>query len=315
MINLEYPAVLGGPCAGTIEAIGDGVTRFAVGQRIVSAMKVFTQKKAKYGGLQRFAVVNEAECIQVNIYSQHYIVVCYILIFRQQIGEIPFDKAASIVSFTPPSALFSSLNMHFPTIPASPLPENEQGKKILIWGGSSAMGSLSISYAKQAGYTVITTCSPHNFDLVKSLGADHVFNHSDPATVSAIRGLFPIDYWFDTISLNSTMSTILKILAPEGEPVTKAKILVLLPPSFLGIENYPDGITTKMHLYSVLAPENAEWYKHFLAPGGFIEKGMQSGIIKGVPTNVIGGLEKAGDGIEAVHKGVSGQKVIVEPWA
>jgi NADPH:quinone reductase-like Zn-dependent oxidoreductase len=83
MINLEYPAVLGGPSAGTVEAIGDGVTRIAVGQRIVSAMKVFTQKKAKYGGLQRFAVVNEAECIQVSIYSQHYIVLCYILIFGQ----------------------------------------------------------------------------------------------------------------------------------------------------------------------------------------------------------------------------------------
>jgi NAD-dependent dihydropyrimidine dehydrogenase PreA subunit len=67
MISLEYPAILGGPAAGTVEAIGDGVDRVAVGQRIVSAMKVFTHKKAKYGGLQRFAVVNEAECVQVSI--------------------------------------------------------------------------------------------------------------------------------------------------------------------------------------------------------------------------------------------------------
>jgi hypothetical protein len=185
--------------------------------------------------------------------------------------------------------------MHYPNIPASPLPESEQGKKVLIWGGSSAMGSLSISYAKQAGYAVVTTCSPHNFDLVRSLGADYVFEHSDPATVDAIRELFPIDYWFDTISLKATMSTILKVLAPEGEPVTKAEILVLLPPSFLGIDHYPDGITTKMHRYFVLAPENAEWYKHFLAPGGFIEKGMESGIIRGVPANVVGGLDKAGE--------------------
>ena len=237
------------------------------------------------------------------------------LILEQQIGDIPFATAASIVSFTPPSALFSSLRMHYPTIPASPLPKSEQGKKILIWGGSSAMGSLSISYAKQAGYTVVTTCSPHNFDLVRSIGADHVFDHSDPATVNAIRELFPIDYWFDTVSLHATMSTILRILAPEGEPVTKAEILVLLPPSFLGIDHYPQGITTKMHRYSVLAPENVEWYKHFLAPGGFIEKGMESGIIKGVPANVIGGLEKAADGIEAVQNGVSGEKILIEPWA
>ena len=33
------------------------------------------------------------------------------------------------------------------------------------------------------------TCSPNNFDLVKSLGADHVLNYSDPAAPSAIRAL------------------------------------------------------------------------------------------------------------------------------
>jgi D-arabinose 1-dehydrogenase-like Zn-dependent alcohol dehydrogenase len=51
---------------------------------------------------------------------------------------------------------------------------------------------------------------------LKSLGADHIFDHSDPATVDTIRNLFPIDYWLDTISLRPTVSTILKILAPEG---------------------------------------------------------------------------------------------------
>jgi hypothetical protein len=70
-----------------------------------------------------------------------------------------------------------------------------------------------------------------------------------------------------------------------------------------------------MHGFSVIAPENAEWYKYFLAPGGFIEKGMESDIIKGVPANIIGGLDKAGDGIEAVYNGVSGQKIVIEPWA
>ena len=41
---------------------------------------------------------------------------------------------------------------------------------------------------------------------------------------------------------------------------------------------------------------------------------MESGIIKGVPANVIGGLEKGADGIEAVQNGVSGEKILIEPW-
>jgi len=57
------------------------------------------------------------------------------------------------------------------------------------------MGVLYISYAKQAGYTVISTSSPHNFDLLKAAGADYVFDHSDPSTLEKIRNLFPIDYW------------------------------------------------------------------------------------------------------------------------
>jgi NADPH:quinone reductase-like Zn-dependent oxidoreductase len=69
MFPLEYPTVLGGCVAGIVEAIGSGVSRVEVGQRVVSGMKIYTQKKAKYGGLQRFAIVNEAECIPVSRYA------------------------------------------------------------------------------------------------------------------------------------------------------------------------------------------------------------------------------------------------------
>jgi len=205
--------------------------------------------------------------------------------------------------------------MHYPSIPAKPLPAEEQGKKILIWGGSSAMGSLSISYAKQAGYTVISTSSPHNFDLLKSLGADHIFDHSDLATVEKIRDLLPIHYWFDTISLKPSVTTILTILAPEGKPGTKAYIHMLLPLVMAGNPTFPEGITAGMHWFSTHAPENADWAKYFISRGGYMEKGIKSGVTKGVPPHLLGGLEKVSDGIEELHKGVSGKKIVVDPWA
>jgi hypothetical protein len=177
------------------------------------------------------------------------------------------------------------------------------------------MGSLSISYAKQAGYTVISTSSPHNFDLLRTCGADHIFDHSDPATISKIRDLFPIDYWFDTISLPSSIATIIKILAPADEPATKANILVLLPPVMFGNPELPEGVTVQFHSFSNHAPESVEWHKHFLARGGFLEKAIKGGVLKGVPANVLGGLDSVAEGIEKVYAGVSGQKIVIEPWA
>lgn len=237
--------------------------------------------------------------------------------YSNKIGNVEFTKAVTLGSYTPPGALFSKsgLNLRWPTIPASPLRDNEKVKKILIWGGSSAMGSLSISYAKQAGYTVISTSSKHNLHFLKSLGADHVFDHSHPATVNAIRDLFPIDYWFDTISLKSSVSTILDILAPKGGQVTEANILLLLPPAWLGIEEFPVGITTQFYRFSTHAPENAEWRKHFLGRDGFMERGLKSGIVKGVSPEVLGGLDKVETGIDAVWTGVSARKIVIEPWA
>ena len=64
---MEYPAVLGSPVAGIVEAFGADVTKVAVGDRIVCGTKVFVAKKAKYGGLQRFSVVDESEVVEVSI--------------------------------------------------------------------------------------------------------------------------------------------------------------------------------------------------------------------------------------------------------
>lgn len=54
-----------------------------------------------------------------------------------------------------------------------------QGKPFFIYGGSSAMGLFGIQYAKLSGFRVVTTCSPKNFDLVKSFGADDVYDYHD----------------------------------------------------------------------------------------------------------------------------------------
>ena len=66
MIPLEYPTVLGSPVGGVVEALGDGVTKVVIGDRVVCGTKIFTQKKAKYGGMQRYTVVDQFEIVEVR---------------------------------------------------------------------------------------------------------------------------------------------------------------------------------------------------------------------------------------------------------
>ena len=83
------------------------------------------------------------------------------------------------------------------------LPEQGKGdgEWLLIYGGSTATGSLGIQFAKLAGYRVIATCSPRNNDLVKSRGADEVFDYNDPECGAKIRELTEnnLRYVWDTV--------------------------------------------------------------------------------------------------------------------
>jgi NADPH:quinone reductase-like Zn-dependent oxidoreductase len=79
----------------------------------------------------------------------------------------------------------------------------DKGKSILIWGGAGATGILAIQIAKQAfGLNVITVASPKNFEFLKSLGADHVFNYKDADVVDQIKAAAngDIRYALDTVA-------------------------------------------------------------------------------------------------------------------
>lgn len=91
--------------------------------------------------------------------------------------SLSFEQAATAplgVSTVGQGLYQKALKMALPTNPI------KTAEPVLIYGGSSATGSLAIQYAKLSGYRVLTTCSPHNNDFVKSLGADAVYDYKDP---------------------------------------------------------------------------------------------------------------------------------------
>jgi NADPH:quinone reductase-like Zn-dependent oxidoreductase len=67
------------------------------------------------------------------------------------------------------------------------------------------------------GFNVVATCSPHHFDRVRSLGANHVFDYRDDAIVDKIKNAAPgLKYVFDTIGREGTSALASQAIDPKG---------------------------------------------------------------------------------------------------
>ncbi|KAI1613293.1 zinc-binding oxidoreductase alcohol dehydrogenase [Exophiala viscosa] len=99
-------------------------------------------------------------------------------------------------------------------LPTDPVKDKEY---VLIYGGSTATGALAVQYATLSGYKVITTCSPRNFDYVKSLGAAEAFDYNDKSAASKIRELTEnkLKYAWDTVSEKDTAQFCADALSTE----------------------------------------------------------------------------------------------------
>ncbi|KAF1956493.1 oxidoreductase-like protein [Byssothecium circinans] len=113
-----------------------------------------------------------------------------------------------------------------------PLPNEaalEEPTHILIYGGSSATGTLAIQFAKLSGLTVVTTASPQNFDLVKSRGADVVFDYHNPNCALDVKKFTKgsLHYVLDCISTEASYKIIAEALPEASEK--SIHVVTLLP--------------------------------------------------------------------------------------
>ena len=157
---LRYPAVIGGDVAGEVVEVGDGVTRFHVGDR-VTGMAAGTERsrnRAAEGAFQLYVVLLQHLATPIP-------------------DTMPFEQAAvlPLTLSTAATALFQDDHLALEL----PQPERrDRDETVLVWGGSTGVGSNAIQLATNAGYRVITTASPHNVDYVLSLGARDVVDRT-----------------------------------------------------------------------------------------------------------------------------------------
>ncbi|KAJ0419156.1 GroES-like protein [Aspergillus carlsbadensis] len=202
---LSPPGVLlGVDYSGVVEAVGKDVKLpWKKGDRICGSAHGGNAVQSEDGAFAEYIVVKGD--VQLRIPD-----------------HLSFQEAATLGAGiqTIGQALYQTLGLALPTQPI------QDATPILIYGGSTATGTLAIQFAKLSGYQVFTTCSPHNFDLVRSLGADAVFDYNDPESAAQIRKQTnnSLKLVLDCISLPASVAFADKALSTEG-----GEYLSLLP--------------------------------------------------------------------------------------
>jgi NADPH:quinone reductase-like Zn-dependent oxidoreductase len=167
----------------------------------------------------------------------------------------------------------------------------------------------------RSGYTVITTCSPKNFGLVKSLGAAAAFDYKDPKCAEDIKAYTNnnLKFIWDCISLESSAKLCAEVIAPGG---TYGMILFLKFPRddvkqlfSLGYTAVGEAVEKGGTTFS--AEKNAKNFDFMVKWMEVAEKLIAEGKIKPHPAKVDQGLEKVLEGVDLLrHDKVSGQKLV-----
>jgi NADPH:quinone reductase-like Zn-dependent oxidoreductase len=131
--------VPGRDLAGTVEAVGSAVTRFAVGDEVYGVGR---------GSFAEYAVAVEGK-------------------LARKPASLSFEQAA-VVPISAATAL-QALTDHG---------RIEAGQQVLVIGASGGVGSYAVQLAKAFGAEVTGVASTAKLDLVRSLGADRVLDYT-----------------------------------------------------------------------------------------------------------------------------------------
>jgi NADPH:quinone reductase-like Zn-dependent oxidoreductase len=169
--------VLGTEVAGVVAGVGEKVTRFAVGDRVVALLG------ARLGGHAQFVAVDEASAV-VRVPEG---------LTLEEAVAMPFGADAS---------------WHYLKRLAGVRP----GQRVMVIGASGSLGVAAVQLARHLGAEVTGVCSAANVELVQSLGAAHVIDYTRQDYTA---GGETYDVVFDTLGVSS-FGRCRAVLMPRG---------------------------------------------------------------------------------------------------
>ena len=199
-----------------------------------------------------------------------------------------------------PGVSTPALSLPYPTVNQAPSAK----KTIVVYGGSSSVGSMTTQIATAAGITVIAIAGAHNGEFARQTGATEVFDHKDETVVEKVIEAVKATGnefvgIFDAISTPDTYARDLEILEQLGG----GHLAAVHPPPAKGV---PSSVKTGMifAVNDVAAPV----FKDFVTPA------LESGKLKCLPApTIVGkGLQHVDDALKKSKAGVSATKLVVK---
>lgn len=285
--NLTYPVILGEDVAGEIVEVGSkSKSKFSVGDRVM-AHPLGLGNGAAYGGFQLYPVLKVATVSKIP-------------------DSISFEEAAvlPLSISTAAAGLFmkSTLGLQYPAVDAETI-QRVKGSTLLLWGCSSSVGSSVVQLAKAAGYSLITTASPANFEYCKALGADQVLDYHDTNIAEKLIALLKgkkLVGAYDAIGSDITVRQSATILHALGGG--KIASVGLAPEVFSDVE------VCRVSSGNIVTQEPEVAGKIW---GEFVPRALESGSLVARPEAFVAGkgLENIQAGLDRQKAGVSALKV------
>jgi NADPH:quinone reductase-like Zn-dependent oxidoreductase len=167
----EPPFTVGWDVAGTVEALGFGVTRFAVGDRVFG-MPRFPREAAAY-----------AE---------------YVTSPSRQLARTP-EGLSDVEAAALPLAGLTAWQALVETADVQP------GQRVLVLGASGGVGHLAVQIAKARGAYVIGTARSPKHEFLAELGADEAVDYSLGPVEEALGD---VDVVLDLVGSEATAGTL-----------------------------------------------------------------------------------------------------------
>lgn len=153
--------------AGTVDAVGDGVSAFAVGDRVWTYLSA---RNRPTGTAQEYTVLPAARVVKLPTGTSFDVGA------TMGVPALTAHRALTVLEGGPS-------RLH---------PGALTGKVVLVAGGAGAVGHAAIQLARWAGATVITTVSTdEKAALAQAAGAHHIVNYRTQDAAAAIGTLAP----------------------------------------------------------------------------------------------------------------------------
>jgi NADPH2:quinone reductase len=226
LYKLPLPFTPGSEAAGTVEAIGAGVSEFQKGDRVVSS--------SVKGAYAEFALIPAAQAVKIP-------------------EGLGFREAAA--------AMLQGMTAHYLAYSTWPL---QNGQTALVHAAAGGMGLLLTQMAKNLGARVIGTVSTEEkAKLAREAGAEEtiLYTQQDFETeVKRIMGGKGVDVVYDSVGASTFMKS-LNCLRPRGMMVTFGNASGPVPPIEPAILNTKGSLfLTRPKLYDYIATRSdLEW--------------------------------------------------------